>query len=439
MPLPQPPPHHGLVVAAPASGSGKTVVTLGVLRALADAGVALAPRKAGPDYLDPTHLAAAARAPARNLDAWSMSPAQLRAGLDPARPALVEAAMGLYDGAADGTGSVADLAAALGFPVVLVLDVARTSHSAAATLRGFATHRADVRVAGVIANRLGSERHARMVRTALAPVCEELGVAMLGAIPRDARLATPSRHLGLVPASERADAEAFVAGAAEIIAAHVDLATLVALMDGRATFAPAPTFPTLGRSIAVARDAAFAFLYPHALDDWRADGARATFFSPLADEAPAADADAVFLPGGYPELHAARLAAAGTFRRGVRAAATRGAAVYGECGGYMALGEGLTDADGARHAMLGLLPLETSFAERRLHLGYREMRALAAGPLGPAGTVLRGHEHHHATVLSEGDAASLFAVRDAEGGDLGQVGRRVGTVSGSFMHVVAAR
>ena len=424
------------MVAAPASGSGKTVLTLALARALADRGVAVAPRKAGPDYIDPTFLAIAARSPAANLDAWSMSADQIArlAGVG-SDTLVVEAAMGLFDGAADGSGSAADLAATLGLPVVLVLDASRASHSLGAVLRGFATHRAGVRIAAVIANRVASDRHERMVTEALAPVCDELSIARAGTVRRDERLALPSRHLGLVPAGEREDVEAFVAAAAGIVGEAVDLDALAALTHGAPMTTDAPAFPVLGQRIAVARDAAFAFLYPHALEDWRRAGAEVRPFSPLGDEPPAPDADAVFLSGGYPELHAGAVAAAKRFRAGMHDAAARGAFVYGECGGYMALGEGLVDADGERHAMLGLLPLETSFAERRLHLGYRAMKG---GP-GPLGGSLRGHEHHHASVVREGSADPLFAVRDAEGSDLGAAGLRVGTVCGSFMHVVAIR
>jgi cobyrinic acid a,c-diamide synthase len=194
--------------------------------------------------------------------------------------------------------------------------------------------------------------------------------------------------------------------------------------------------PPLGQRIAVARDAAFVFAYPAVLDDWRRGGASLSFFSPLADETPDAGADAVYLPGGYPELHAGRLAGGRNFLTGLRAAADRGAAIYGECGGYMVLGEGLVDAAGTRHAMAGLLPLETSFATRRRHLGYRRARLLASGPLGAAGSEFRGHEFHYATILGEGDGAALFAASDADGAPLGAVGRARGKVQGSFLHLV---
>ncbi len=194
--------------------------------------------------------------------------------------------------------------------------------------------------------------------------------------------------------------------------------------------------PPLGRRIAVARDDAFAFVYPHVLNGWRRAGAEITFFSPLDDEPPSLDCDAVYLPGGYPELHAGRLAAATRFISGLRDTAKRGVAIYGECGGYMTLGQGLIDAEGARHAMASLLPLETSFAKRKLHLGYRAVALAANGPLGARGTHFKGHEFHYATIMREDGGAALFEARDATGTSLGLIGRRTGAVSGSFVHLI---
>jgi cobyrinic acid a,c-diamide synthase len=186
----------------------------------------------------------------------------------------------------------------------------------------------------------------------------------------------------------------------------------------------------------VARDDAFVFAYPALLANWRQQGAALSFFSPLADEPPDPAADAVFLPGGYPELHAGRLAAAGHFLPGLRGAAGHGAAIYGECGGYMVLGEALTDGNGRVHRMAGLLPLTTSFAERRLHLGYRAAELIDDGALGKKGARFRGHEFHYATVTTEGAGAPLFRVADSVGADHGPSGRRRGTVAGSFIHLI---
>ena len=433
-------PARGLIVAAPASGSGKTTVTLGLLRALRNRGVRAAAFKAGPDYIDPAFHAAAAGRACGNLDPWAMRPATLAAGYRRAAAdadvVIGEGVMGLFDGAAGGAGSTASLAAALALPAVLVVDARGMAASAAATIEGFARHRRDVPVAGAILNRIAGDRHARLIGEA----CE---APPLGFVPRDAALALPERHLGLVQAAEHPRLEAFLESAAAHLGAAVDLDRLLALarpprLAGETGAAAADAAPPLGRRIAVAEDAAFGFVYDHWRAAWSAAGARVVPFSPLADEAPDADADAVFLPGGYPELHAGRLAAAGRFLAGVRAAAARGAAVYGECGGYMALGEGLIDGDGRRHAMAGLLPLETSFAAPRLTLGYRALTLRADGPLGPAGAVWRGHEFHYAAALREdrARAETLFDGCEPDGRETGAAGLARGRVCGAFCHLI---
>ena len=408
----------GLIVAAPASGAGKTTVTLGLLRALRDAGHAVRGAKSGPDYIDGRFHEAATGLPCPNLDAWAMPPATIR-GLA-AGPGLlvVEGAMGLFDGAPPaGRGAVADLARLLALPVVLVVDAARMAQSVGPLVAGFAAHDPAVRVAGVILNRVGSARHEGMLRAA-SPL------PVLGAVPRDEGLALPSRHLGLVGAGERADLDAFLARAGARMAERVDLDAL-ARLAGPLPDAPPPALaPPAGR-IAVARDRAFAFLYPHLLDAWRRAGAEIAFFSPLADE-PAPPADLVLLPGGYPELHAGPIAAA---RRFLGSLGDR--AVWGECGGYMVMGDSLTDAAGRTHRMAGLLRLETSFAERRLHLGYRTVRAAA----GPFRGRWAAHEFHYATTLRAA-GAPLWEAWDAEGAALAPMGLRLGGAAGSFAHLI---
>lgn len=432
----------GLVIAAPASGSGKTVVTLAILHALARAGVRTASCKVGPDYIDPAFHAAATGRPCFNLDLWAMRPETATRVLDrlAAEVDLIvcEGAMGLFDGAADGTGSSADVAAATGWPVVLVVDVRRQGASVAALLRGFATHRADVKIAGIIFNQVGGESHAEILQRAVAP----LGIPVLGCLPRSPVLVLAERHLGLVQAAERTDLQRFLTAAADLVERHLDLAQLRAIArpahlrtpadDGREAAGISP----IGQRIAVAQDVAFAFAYALLLEDWRAAGAELSFFSPLANEAPRSDAEAIYLPGGYPELHAGRLAGSSGFLEAMRTAARAGATVYGECGGYMVLGDALIDADGQSHAMAGLLPVATSFADRRLHLGYRSARLLDDGPLGARGTLFRGHEFHYAVTCNEGAGERLFACADSSGRDRGPSGLRRGSICGSFLHLI---
>lgn len=431
-------PVNGLIIAAPSSGSGKTVVTLGILGALKRRGVGVASLKCGPDYIDPVFHARATGRACYNVDSWAQRPKTLSAAVAGAGSGadlvVAEGVMGLFDGATVDHGSTADLARATGWPVVLVVDSRAQGASAAALVLGFATYAKDVRVAGVIFNRVGSEKHQRVIREAMARVLPD--VPVLGMIPHAKGLELPSRHLGLVQAAEHPDFAGLLDRAQRTVSQHVDLDGLSALATGwNADGALAPLKP-LGQRIAVARDEGFAFAYPAVLDGWRAQGAELSFFSPLDDQPPAQDADAVFLPGGYPELHAYRLASAERFMEGLRAAAQAGKTVYGECGGYMVLGRGMQDADGTTHAMAGLLPLGTSFEQRKLHLGYRDVALIADTPLGPLHGHFRGHEFHYATVTSEGPGEHLFDVRDADGKALGKMGLVNANVFGSFVHLI---
>ena len=427
----------GLLIAAPRSGSGKTTLTLGLLRALVRAGKVVQPFKCGPDYIDTAFQAAAARRPSYNLDSWAMNEFLLETITGWGRDAdltLVEGLMGLFDGVAkpgeSGDGSSASIAARFGWPVILVLDVSGQSQSAAAVALGFATLRDDVRIAGVVLNRIGSARHERLAREAI----EAIGLPVLGALPREASMSLPERHLGLVQAEETAGLDAHLDRLADFVGAHVDIERLAALAAGR-TPSPQPGETHQIKkveSIALARDAAFTFVYPHILRFWDEGGIAVKPFSPLAEEPPP-EADLCWLPGGYPEIHAARLSGNAGFLEGVRAF-SKHRPVHGECGGYMVLGETLTDAEGARRPMAGLLGLETSFETRRMHLGYRSARSMSDAGVFEAGAALRGHEFHYASIVSTGGDERLFEVSDANGDMVPEGGTRRGLVSGSFFH-----
>ena len=430
----------GLMIAAPRSGSGKTVLTLGLLRALKKRGVAVAGVKSGPDYIDPAFLAAASGAPSVNLDTFAMPPALIRALASHAAAGrdllLCEASMGLFDGApaiAGRTGASADVARLLALPVVLALDVSGQAQSAAAVVKGFLDYDHGVRIAGVVLNRVGSPRHRKLAGEAIAA----LGVPILGAMPKLDDLTLPERHLGLVQAQEIPKLEAMLDRIADHVSAHVDIDSLlrVAAPIGGSS-GPVAGLPPPGQRIALARDAAFSFVYPHLVDGWRAQGAAITPFSPLADEAPPSDCDACWLPGGYPELHAGALAAATRFLGGLRAFA-RDKWVHGECGGYMVLGDALIDSAGAAHAMAGLLPLTTSFAKRKMTLGYRVATLAGDCALGKKGARLMGHEFHYATIAHSREGAPLALVNDAYTDTPAPAGHRSGRVSGGFFHVIA--
>jgi cobyrinic acid a,c-diamide synthase len=431
----------GLLISAPASGTGKTTVTLGIARALTRAGVRVQCFKAGPDYIDPAFHRAATGRDSFNLDAWAMGPALLdaiAAGAEGADLVIAEGAMGLFDGVArpgaSGTGASADIAARMGWPVVLVIDPAGQAQTAGAVAAGLAGFRPDLRVAGVILNRVASDRHAALVRDGMA----RAGLPVLGVLPKDPAMAQAERHLGLVQAEETGDLPARLDAMADRVARGIDLDALSSLAAGRDLPATPLRMTPPGQRIALARDAAFSFVYPHLLAAWRGAGAEVLPFSPLADETPDPAADVCWLPGGYPELHAGRLAAAARFRAGLAAFADS-RPVHGECGGYMVLGAGLVAADGTRHPMAGLLGLETSFAQRRMHLGYRRAQLPRATVL--PGRDLRGHEFHYATITAQPDAP-LAEVTDATGAMVPETGSfRVqaggGLTSGSFFHLIA--
>jgi cobyrinic acid a,c-diamide synthase len=324
-------------------------------------------------------------------------------------------------------------------PIIMVVDCARQSHSVAALVHGFSTFRPDISIAALVLNRVGSNRHESMLREALA----EIGIPVIACIPRADELKLPERHLGLVQAGEHKSLENFINSAADVLEPRLHVVLLKGLLESspkQKMAEPQNAVPLqpFGQRIAVAKDGAFSFIYPHVVQGWRDAGAELSFFSPLADEAPDPACDAVFLPGGYPELHAANLANARTFRRGMMEAAKR-ARIYGECGGFMVLGDRLIDAEGSSHEMLGLLPVATSFAARKLHLGYRIVDVSANSPVWP-GAHFAAHEFHYTTQISE-QAVEPFAakVSDARGSALGPAGAVNGGVAGSYLHLICER
>jgi cobyrinic acid a,c-diamide synthase len=433
----------GLIIAAPASGTGKTTVMLGLLAAFRERRLKVQPFKNGPDYIDPAfHQAASGRASV-NLDTWAMGPAMLSGLVSASEGAdlvLAEGSMGLFDGVAvkgaSGNGAAADLAALMGWPVVLVVDVSGQAQTAAAVAQGLARFRPGVQVAGVILNRVASPRHEALIRHGM----EEAGLRVLGALPKRASIAMPERHLGLVQAEELPGLTAMIAAAGALMREGVDLDALVACAASHAPIAPVPRITPPGQRIALALDRAFSFVYPHLLQGWQRAGAEILPFSPLADEAPDPSADTCWLPGGYPELHGGVLAASERFREGLRSFAQT-KPVHGECGGYMAMGEGLVDKDGTRHRMAGLLGLVTSFEKRKMHLGYRLARLQTAIPGHASGSRLAGHEFHYSTILEQPDAP-LAEVTDAGGAAVAEAGstRRQGgggLSTGTFFHLIA--
>ncbi len=432
---------RALIIGAPRSGSGKTSVTIGLLRAFQRRGVKVRGIKTGPDYIDPGFHEAATRLPGLNLDSWAMAPDLLRhlarEQAEGAELLLIESAMGLFDGIVtepNRSGAASDLARLFGLPVLLVLDVSGQSQTAAAIACGFMNYDPSVKMAACVLNRAGSERHKKLSGDAI----EALGLPVVGTVLRDPTLTLPERHLGLVQASEHPEMDAHIERLADAMERSLDLDAIYAsakpfdIPKGSTEKA----LPPPGQRIALAEDAAFTFLYPHIKRQWRTMGAELVTFSPLADEAPPADCDICWLPGGYPELHPGKLAAAGNFKAGLKAFAET-KPVHGECGGYMVLGEALEDADGVTHAMTGLLSHATSFAKRKMNLGYRQARLLGPCAIGKAGDVVRGHEFHYARVIDAGTDQPLAMIADGRGVEIGPSGGKRGFVTGTFFHAIA--
>lgn len=432
---------RALIIGAPRSGSGKTSVTIGLLRAFQRRGVKVRGIKTGPDYIDPGFHEAATRLPGLNLDSWAMAPDLLRhLAREQAQDAellLIESAMGLFDGIVtepNRSGAASDLARLFGLPVLLVLDVSGQSQTAAAIACGFMHYDPAVKMAACVLNRAGSERHKKLSGDAI----EALGLPVVGTVLRDPTLTLPERHLGLVQASEHPEMDAHIDRLADAMEQSLDLDAIFQAAKpfdipvGSTEKAISPP----GQRIALAEDAAFTFLYPHIKRQWRAMGAEIVPFSPLADEAPPTDCDICWLPGGYPELHAGRLAAAANFKTGLKAFAET-KPVHGECGGYMVLGEVLEDADGVTHAMTGLLSHSTSFAKRKMNLGYRQARLLGPSAIGAGGDLIRGHEFHYARVIDAGNDQPLAMIADGRGVEIGPSGGKRGSVTGTFFHAIA--
>jgi len=430
----------GLLISAPNSGAGKTTIMLGLLRALRERGLSVQPFKSGPDYIDPAfHLAAAGR-PSYNLDSWAMSDTLMQEIAQQSKGAdiiLAEGSMGLFDGVAQkgafGYGSTAETARFFNWPIILVLDIKGQAQSAAATALGFASYQKNLPFAGVVLNRVASPRHERLTRLGM----EQAGIEVLGVLPRRGDLALPERHLGLIQAVEHPDLNKAIGDYASFIAENVDINRIIELGEAKTISNPlsGASAPPPGQHIALARDEAFSFTYPHLLSHWREHGAQISYFSPLANEPPNSDADVIWLAGGYPELHAGRLASADKCFAAIRShAKTR--PVHGECGGYMVLGKSLIDKNGTAHKMLGLLGLVTSYEKRKFHLGYRKATAICNTKLFTKNSSWRGHEFHYSQILSQPDDP-LFTVVDASGDAVQETGSVRGHVTGTFFHLIA--
>lgn len=430
-----------IVIAAPRSGSGKTTITLGIMAALTRRGLKVAPFKVGPDFIDPGYHGLVTGTPSVNLDGWMCEAGFVRSTFGhhaaDADIAVIEGVMGLFDGI-DGVseaGSSAQVAKLLGAPVVLVADARSQARSAAALVHGFASFDPALRLGGVIFNNVASENHRRLLGEAMAAHLPEL--PLLGCIPKDPALAIPSRHLGLTTVDDNPLSEEFVGRLVEVTERHLDLDALAGLEPVAAVVPdPAPArAPVADRvRVAVARDQAFCFVYPDNLRLLEESGAELCYFSPLEDSALPDGVCGIYLPGGYPELFAGRLAANGGMKREIRGAVEAGMPVYAECGGFIYLTRGVA-ADAATAPFVGVFPVTTTMLPRRKALGYREVELLADGIIGRKGSLARGHEFHYSEMEEMPAGVERLYRVSRKGIRLGAEGYRYKNCLASYLHL----
>jgi cobyrinic acid a,c-diamide synthase len=440
-----------LLIAGVSSGVGKTTFTLGLCAALRRRGLNVSVFKCGPDYLDPTYHRVASGRPVHNLDSWLMSADALTSTFlrHAADVSLIEGVMGLFDGASPTAlqGSSAEIARLLGTPIVLVCDASGMARSVAALVHGFASFEPGVNVAALICNRVGSRGHLELLGRAVA-ASPRPGPAVLGGLRKDVAARFPERHLGLHSAREL-DLQPAIAAWGDAVEQWCDVDGLLALartapaLPAPAREARAHATPASARSadttpppprcrIAVADDAAFHFYYTENLHLLEQAGATLVRFSPLADASPG-EVDGVYIGGGYPELHAARLSDNRSMLEALRAHAARGRPLYAECGGLMYLSEAITTLDGVSHPMLGLISGTAVMTPQLQALGYVEVETRDESPIGPAGTRFRGHQFRYSR-FETSDAPSRYDVSVLRSGARSDEGYGRGSVLASYVH-----
>ncbi|MFW6082039.1 MAG: cobyrinate a,c-diamide synthase [Desulfosalsimonas sp.] len=434
----------GIVVAAPASGSGKTTVTLGLLAALKRSGIDTVAFKTGPDFIDPGLHAGITGRPGRNLDGWMLDRtvnleifAQAACGAD---MAVVEGVMGLYDGFSGSSeaGSTAQMAKWLGLPVLLVVDAASMARSFAALVKGFSEFDPDLEICGVVANNAASPGHLQYLKEAMQELPE---IPFLGGIPRNAQASIPERHLGLFTAEDRVMTNERINALASIVSENIDMDRLIGLLDPvPVKWPPCPALPEPSVRVAVAKDEAFCFYYEDNLDVLRKNGCKIVFFSPLRDQKPPDNIHGLYLGGGYPELYARELSGNKSMRKSIHEMCTSGMPVYAECGGFMYLCRSLEDTEGNIFEMAGVYSFETCMQKRLSSLGYREIRLAENTPLGPAGTIIRGHEFHYSRLNDTGMGSGktpkdVYEASDRKGTGRNASGWLTGRCLGSYVHL----
>lgn len=430
-----------IVVAAVSSGGGKTTVVTGLLSALRQKGLKVQSYKVGPDYIDPGYHRLASGYPAHNLDSWLMPEDKLREIFirtsKEADISVVEGVMGLYDGGRSGVSSTAEIAKLLDAPVVLVIDAKSMGASAAAIALGFREYDPQVKLAGVILNRLGSDTHRLMIEKAM----QEIGIPVLGAIKRDDSLAMPERHLGLLPVEENQRELEAVEAIGRAVVSQTDLVSIIRLADKAGEMELADDSNAVTEddkivTIAVARDDAFSFYYPESLRILEKSGARIILFSPLKDKK-LPFCDGVILGGGFPEMFAEALRCNYTMLESIKNAAESGMPIYSECGGFMYLTQAMIDFDGIEHTMAGVLPCRVQMNKKLQMVGYVSVEMNTDTVLGPKGTRLHGHEFHFSSeIIPEKDCRDrAFTFTRMRNNAVYQAGYAWKNVLGSYLHL----
>lgn len=451
---------NGFLISAPQSGSGKTTVSLAIMAAFSRRGFCVAPFKCGPDFIDTGYHRAVTGHFSINLDLW-MCPENFvkktffthilktEKTVDKTKThliALVEGAMGLFDGigAASMEGSSAQIASAIGSSVILVVNARGMAASVAALVNGFASFDKSIRISGVIFNNVGSDSHANLLKEAVAAYSPK--ITCFGCIPRDDSMTIPSRHLGLITAEDNPLSDDFIDKLADVAERYLDLDGLAQLQislpaDFR-DFATLRNISVLSKekikkvSIAVARDCAFCFMYEDNLRLLREAGAELTFFSPLVDKSIPADIQGIYLPGGYPELYATKLAENLPMIESIKVAVNSGMPVYAECGGFIYLTEGIVASDEqVASNFVGIFPLRCKMLSHRKALGYRNVELIQNSIIGKSGSVMRGHEFHYSEICEKPSGIENCFYISRLGVSLGEEGYFVRNCLASYVHL----
>ena len=434
-----------LVIGGVSSGVGKTTITAGLIAALKSRNLAVQPFKCGPDYIDPGYLTLAAGLPCHNLDSWMLTPeAMVELFLHSSRQrdiAIVEGVMGLYDGrdGPQGLGSTAEISKWLKAPVILLIDAGKMSQSAAALVLGYRQLDPTVNIVGVIANKVGSPNHLRLVTEAVE---KRAGLPLLGYLPQKTGLTLSERHLGLVPSAEKPKLDDYLARLGQQVKETVDIGRLLELagaavplkLTGRERLFPQDK-PARRTSIAVARDEAFNFYYQHNLDLLSAWGAELKYFSPLRDSSLPSGVNGAYIGGGFPEVFAGELSANAALKTDLASFANDGRPIYAECGGLMYLSQGITDFDEHRFPMVGLIPGWSKMQKKRQRLGYTTAEATQDSIITTRGQKLRGHAFHWSNLPEPATGQAAYRILEPAGQLEGFVAGPKANILASYLHL----